>query len=125
MDLRLAAAALAAAVFTILSLTSPLGAAAQDPSSPPISRQAAIGIAEKDDKYLESLRDHPGLRPSATRNDDTGDWEVGFYSDDEELIRWSLAWVLDGQRGHDDQHLAQAAEPVPLDDHASEAGVDG
>ena len=94
MDFRLAAA-LAAAVFTILSLSSPRGAAAQEPSPPPISRQAAIGIAEKDDKYLESLRDHPDLRPSATRNDDTGDWEVGFYSDDEELVQV----VVDDQSG--------------------------
>jgi hypothetical protein len=93
-DLRLAAA-LAAAVFTILSLTSPRGAAAQGPSPAPISRQAAIGIAEKDDNYLESLRDHPGLRPSATRNSDTGDWEVGFYRDDEELVQV----VVDDQSG--------------------------
>ena len=40
------------------------------------------------------------------------------------LLARSLAGILDGQRGGDDQHLAQAVVGVGLDDHASEAGVD-
>ena len=39
-------------------------------------------------------------------------------------VRRPLAWVLDGERGGDDQHLPQAAEPVGLDDHPRETRVD-
>ena len=41
------------------------------------------------------------------------------------LLGRALAGVLDGQGGGDDQHLAQAAVAVGLEDHAAEAGVDG
>ncbi|MGH2983530.1 MAG: hypothetical protein ACRDK5_04640 [Solirubrobacterales bacterium] len=94
MDLRLAAA-LAAASVTALSLTSPRVAAAQEPPQPPVSREAAIATSKEDDTYQQALREHPGLRPSASRNENTGDWEVGFYSDDEELVQV----VVDDQDG--------------------------
>jgi hypothetical protein len=72
-DLRLAALASAAALIA-LGLSLPRTAAAQQPPSPPVSRDAAIATAEEDATYREALREHPGLRPSARRNDGTGDW---------------------------------------------------
>ena len=41
------------------------------------------------------------------------------------LLDGPLARVLDGQRGGDHQHLAQAAEPVGLEDHPAQPRVDG
>jgi hypothetical protein len=87
-DVRhLVAATVAAVLLTLLALAQPPVAAAQEPPAPPVTREAAIAAAEEDDAYQETLRAHPGLRPSATRNDDTGDWEVGGYVDDEELVQ--------------------------------------
>ena len=40
------------------------------------------------------------------------------------LLGRALAWILDRQRGGDDDHLAGAAELVGLQHHATEAGVD-
>jgi hypothetical protein len=95
-DLRdLVAATLAAALVALLTFASPEGASAQEPPAPPVSRQAAIATAEGDDDYQQSLREHPGLRPVATRNENTGDWEVGFYRDNEELVEV----VVDDQSG--------------------------
>ena len=39
------------------------------------------------------------------------------------LVRGALAWVLDGQRGGDDEDLLQRAVAVRLQDHAAELGV--
>jgi hypothetical protein len=95
-DLRdLVAATLAAALVALLTFASPESASAQEPPEPPVSRQAAIATAERNDDYRQSLRAHPGLRPVATRNENTGDWEVGFYRDDEELVQV----VVDDQSG--------------------------
>jgi hypothetical protein len=95
-DLRdLVAATLAGALLTLLTFASPEGAAAQEPPRPPVSRQAAIAAAEGNDDYRQSLREHPGLRPVATRNETTGDWEVGFYRGGEELVQV----VVDDQSG--------------------------
>jgi hypothetical protein len=93
-DLRLAAVASAAAVIGVLSLAAPGDAVAQHPP-PAVSSEAAISTAEKDENYLETLRRHPGLRPSATRSEGSGDWEVGFYRDDEQLAQV----VVDDQNG--------------------------
>jgi hypothetical protein len=87
-DVRhLVAATLAAVIFILVALASPPVAAAQEPPAPPVSREAAIAAAEEDDTYRETLSEHPGLRPSATRNDTTGDWEVGGYIGDEQLVQ--------------------------------------
>jgi hypothetical protein len=77
----------------MLALAQP--AAAQEPPSPPVSRDAAIATAKEDDEYQQALGEHPGLRPSATRDEGTGDWEVGFYADDEQLVQA----VVDDQSG--------------------------
>jgi hypothetical protein len=95
-DLRdLVAATLAAALVALLTFAAPESASAQEPPAPPVSRQAAIATAKGDDDYQQSLREHPGLRPVATRNESTGDWEVGFYRNDEELVQV----VVDDQSG--------------------------
>jgi hypothetical protein len=67
-----------------------------------VSREAAIATAEQDATYRESLREHPGLRPSARRNDGTGDWEVGGYIGDEELVQV----VVDDQSGEVEESWA-------------------
>ncbi len=81
MDLRLALvpAALAAAL-----LPAP-PASAQTPPKPPVSEQRAIEIAERDPNAIEVMREHPGAVSSADRAEGTGDWEVGFFADDEQL----------------------------------------
>jgi hypothetical protein len=88
-------AAFAAAALIVLSLIFPQGAAAQESPPPPVSREAAIATAKEDHDYQQTLREHPGLRPSATRNESTGDWEIGFYADGEELVQV----VVDDQSG--------------------------
>jgi hypothetical protein len=67
-------------------LVLPHQAAAQEAQAP-VSRQAAIAAAKQDEEYREALREHPGLTLTASRSEGTRDWEVGFYSGDEELVQ--------------------------------------
>jgi hypothetical protein len=87
LDLRrvrpgLAAAALAAALFA-----APAFASAAEPPPPPVSDQEAIDTARGDPNAADALRENPDLHPSAHRSDGDGDWEVGFFSDDEQLVQ--------------------------------------
>jgi hypothetical protein len=84
-----------AGVLLVLMLALAQAATAQDSPPPPVSREAAIAAAKEDDDYQQELREHPGLRPSATRDESSGDWEVGFYVDDEQLVQV----VVDDQSG--------------------------
>ena len=54
---------------------------------PTISQARAIEIAKRDEKAVEALREHPGLSPSATRSDGSGDWEVNFFADGDQLVQ--------------------------------------
>jgi hypothetical protein len=58
-----------------------------EPPAPKISQSRAIEIAKQDPNAIRATREHPDLVPSATRNDSTGDWEVGFFSNDKELVQ--------------------------------------
>jgi hypothetical protein len=75
----------AAALALIAFLLVPGSAEAQH--QPTISKPKAIEIARDDPKAIEALREHPDLSPSATRNENTADWEVGFYVDDDQLVQ--------------------------------------
>jgi Peptidase propeptide and YPEB domain len=79
LDLRLAVAAAAA----VLALWP--ASAFAEAEKPPISEERATEIAERDPNAIEGKRKYPDLFPSPTRADD-GDWEVGFFADDEQRV---------------------------------------
>jgi hypothetical protein len=87
-DLRLAAGLACAAL-----LLFPNAASALDPAEVPEERATAIAEGEPD--VAEAKREHPDLHPSANRSDSDGDWEVGFFADDEQLVQV----VVDDQSG--------------------------
>src|SRR5919106_20480 len=74
-----------AAFALIAFLLLPGSAEAQH--QPTIPQSKAISIARDDPKAIEALREHPDLSPSATRNENTADWEVGFYADGDQLVQ--------------------------------------
>ena len=76
---------LAGALALIAFLLLPGSAEAQH--QPTINQSKAIEIARDDPKAIEALREHPDLSPSATRNENTADWEVGFYADGDQLVQ--------------------------------------
>ena len=84
---------LAGALALIAFLLSPGSAEAQH--QPTINQSKAIEIARDDPKAIEALREHPDLSPSATRNENTADWEVGFAADGDQLVQV----VVDDVRG--------------------------
>ena len=84
---------LAGAFALIAFLLLPGSAEAQH--QPTINQSKAIEIARDDPKAIEALREHPDLNPSATRNENTADWEVGFYADGDQLVQV----VVDDVRG--------------------------
>jgi hypothetical protein len=61
--------------------------ASTEPPEPPVSETTAIEIASEDPNAEEAKREHPDLAPSANRADSDGDWEVGFFADDEQLVQ--------------------------------------
>jgi peptidase YpeB-like protein len=73
---------------TALALTAtillPGTAGAQEPR---ISQTRAIEIAKQDPKAEAAASEHPDLSPSASRNDSTGLWEVGFFTGDNEVVQ--------------------------------------
>jgi hypothetical protein len=54
---------------------------------PKVPEGRAIAIAKRDSKAAEALRADPGLHASAERDDGTGDWEVGLFSDDAQVVQ--------------------------------------
>ena len=85
MDLRLARALLLAAplaLTAILVLPASVGA---DP--PKITQTKAIEIAKQDPKAIAAAHAHPNLTPSASRNQSTGLWEVGFFTGEVEVVQ--------------------------------------
>ncbi|MGZ5359780.1 MAG: PepSY domain-containing protein [Solirubrobacterales bacterium] len=91
MDIRRAAAAAVAAGLLGAAIL-PASAGAAEPAVP---EQRAIAIAEEDENAREARAGHPGLRPSASRADHDGDWEVGFFAGDEQLV----LVIVDDQTG--------------------------
>ena len=84
MDLRRAAAGLAAPI-ALAAAAAP--ALAQEQPEPPIPEQEAIEIARGDPNVLRAAAEHADLRPSASRADGDHDWEVGFFADDRQLAQ--------------------------------------
>jgi hypothetical protein len=56
-------------------------------SVPQISQSKAIEIAKTDPNAIAAHKDHPGLTPSASRNQSTGLWEVGFFTGGNEIVQ--------------------------------------
>jgi hypothetical protein len=52
-----------------------------------ITQQKAIELAKQDPKAIAELREHPNLTTSASKNDSTGLWEVGFFNGGDELVQ--------------------------------------
>jgi hypothetical protein len=99
LDFRRAAPGLAALTAAVV-LAAPGAAAAAtetvakaDP--PPVTEQHAIEIARGDANAADAAREHPDLHPSAHQDDGDHDWEVGFFSDDRQLVQV----VVDDQSG--------------------------
>jgi hypothetical protein len=65
-------------------LLSP-GSAGAEPQK--ITQTRAIELAKQDPKAIVELKAHPNLRPSASKNDSTGLWEVGFFNHDDEVAQ--------------------------------------
>ena len=72
---------LASVVATLL-----LAASAQADSQP-ITQQKAIELAKQDPKAIAELKAHPKLSTSASKNDSTGAWEVGFFNGGDEVAQ--------------------------------------
>jgi hypothetical protein len=84
-DLRLIRAPLLAASLALaLLLLLPGSAGAQEPK---ISQTKAIEIAKQDPKAVAAAHEHPDLRPSASRNQGTGLWEVGFFTGSNQVVQ--------------------------------------
>ena len=86
MDVRLirafSLAAALALIATLLLLPGTSGA-----QEPKISQTRAIEIAKTDPKAITAAKAHPDLTPSASTNDSTGLWEVGFFTGDKEVVQ--------------------------------------
>jgi len=54
---------------------------------PRIKQSEAIEIAKQDPKAMAALEEHPNLAPSASRNEGTGLWEVGFFTGRDEVVQ--------------------------------------
>jgi hypothetical protein len=78
------APALAVAVALVLAY---LPAASSAAKTPEISATKAIEIAKTDPKAVAAAREHPDLEPSASRNQGTGLWEVGFFTGGKEVVQ--------------------------------------
>jgi hypothetical protein len=61
------------------------GSASAD--QPKITQSKAIEIAKTDPKAIAAMRQHPDLSPSASRNQGTGLWEVGFFTGGKEVVQ--------------------------------------
>jgi Glycosyltransferase family 87 len=88
-DVRLGRASLLAARLALilaLLLAAPAGAQEQE-QQPRIDQTRATEIARLDPKAVAAAEQHPNLTPSASRNESTGLWEVGFFTGDNEVVQ--------------------------------------
>jgi glycosyl transferase family 87 len=74
------------------ALLLPATSDAADPP-PKISQSRAIEIAKTDPNAIRAMRQHPDLVPSASKSDSSGDWEVGFFTGDNEVVQVVIAPV--------------------------------
>jgi hypothetical protein len=66
---------------------APAHAATAQAEKPPINQSRATEIAKQDPKAIAALKQHPNLEPSASRNEGTGLWEVGFFTGGDEVVQ--------------------------------------
>jgi hypothetical protein len=85
-DFRLARALPLAAPFALIAILL-LPAPAEAQHQPTISQAEAVEIAQQDPKAIRALREHPDLRPSASRSESTADWEVGFFRGGDQVVQ--------------------------------------
>jgi hypothetical protein len=78
---------LAAVLVVAISAVTPESADAAALPPAKVSGEQAAEAAENEPEVVEATREHPELRQSPVRNDSTGDWEVGFFSGDEQLVQ--------------------------------------
>jgi peptidase YpeB-like protein len=83
-DLRLKRALASGLLVVCVLLLLPAVAGAQQP---PISQSRAVELAKTDPKAIAAADQHPDLSPSATRNQSTGLWEVGFFTHGNEVVQ--------------------------------------
>jgi hypothetical protein len=76
---------LALVVASALFLAAPAHAVDQTPQK--VTQTEAIQIAKQDPKAIAALKEHPNLAPSASRNQSTGLWEVGFFAGPNEVVQ--------------------------------------
>jgi Peptidase propeptide and YPEB domain len=81
---RLIPLALALPIALAATLLLPQSAGAKEQK---VTQTEAIEIAKQDPKAIAALREHPNLTPSASRNEGTGLWEVGFFSGGDEVVQ--------------------------------------
>ena len=78
---------MAPAVLAVLALLAFAPAAEAALPPPQVPEGQAVETARGDEKAMEAVGENPELRPSASRNDSTGDWEVGFFSEDDQVVQ--------------------------------------
>jgi hypothetical protein len=84
-DVRVGRAlALAAPLLLALALLPAASAGAQQPE---ITQTRAVEIAKTDPKAVAAAKEHPDLSPSASRNESTGLWEVGFFTGGRQVVQ--------------------------------------
>jgi Peptidase propeptide and YPEB domain len=81
---RLIPLALALPIALAATLLLPQSAGAKEQK---VTQTEAIEIAKQDPKAIAALHEHPNLAPSASRNEGTGLWEVGFFSGGDEVVQ--------------------------------------
>ena len=69
----------------LAALAAPSAARAAE--EPPVSEERAIEIAQRDPNAVAAKRAHPDLVPSPTRSDNDGDWEIGFFTNREQVVQ--------------------------------------
>jgi hypothetical protein len=84
-DLRLGRLALAGLLALTLALL--LAAPADAQQQPKINQTKAIEIAKLDPNAVAAAGQHPDLSPSASRNEGTGLWEVGFFTGGKQIVQ--------------------------------------
>jgi hypothetical protein len=95
-DVRVGAARPLLLALFLLVFVPPAAGAQNDPLPPAqVPEAEAIEIARGDENAREALSEHPDLHPSPGRNDSTGDYEIGFFSEDEQLVQV----VIDDETG--------------------------
>jgi hypothetical protein len=86
-DLRVGAGRPLLAVLVPLAFLAFAPEARAQLPAPQVPEGQAVETARGDEKAVEAVRENPELHPSASRNESTGDWEVGFFSEDDQVVQ--------------------------------------